>query len=393
MKRLYIYIMYACAMCAPALAQNAYQEVLSAVEANSPRLNALRLESEAQQAEARQECVLENPEVEFAYLWGDPSSIGHRWDLGVSQSFDFPTTYLHRSQVKRLAIESAHLQYAAAKQEVMLQAKQLCVELAYNDSLIGMLQNQVKMAEKLLECERTRLNEQAATIIEYNLAQRQLQQSRSELHTLLAQHDAQVMELQALAGENISARLTLADLPLYGHLSSFNDWWEQTALQAPLMRYVQNEIELTEKQQRVAKDGWLPGLRIGYMSENTNEDTWRGLKVGVTLPVWGNRHKVKASQLRHEAAQNEAIAQKQAFMARLKGLFVKAQSQQQQASEIRSLIDEQQMPALLQKQYNEGAITLPAYLSGMIEQLELQKNLLSVEREACLMWTELHSIE
>jgi len=376
-------------------AQTAYQQILATVEANSPRLEALRMGCEAQQEEARQETVLADPELSFGYLWGDPSEIGHRWDLSVSQSFDFPTAYLHRKEVKRLAIESASLQYEATKREVMLQAKQLCVELAYNDSLLRMLNRQVALSEQLLECERVRLAEGATTVLVYNHAQQQLLQSHSELHQVQTQYAAQQMELEALAGGAPLAcsQLTLETLPIEQTVLSFDAWWEGVAAQAPLMQYVQKEVERADQQVRLSKDGWLPGLTVGYMSENTKSDTWRGFTVGVTLPVWNNRHRVKASQLRQSAANAEALSQKQTFMARLKGLYLKASSLQQQASELLKLMNEQQTPALLQQQFDEGSITIADYLSGMIEQVELQKSLLSTEREVHLMWTELHSVE
>jgi len=395
MKKILLLIITPFSLFISAHAQTAYQQILSIVEENSPKLQSLRMECMAQQEDARQETMLDNPELSFGYLWGDPSGIGHRWDLSVSQSFDFPTTYLHRKEVKHLAIESAYLQFEAARQEVMLQAKQLCVELAFNDSLLKILNQQVGLSEELLECERIRLEEGATTVLEYNHAQQQLLLSQGELHKVQVQFDAQIIELEALAGrDNLPAnQLILSSLPLSEQVLSFEEWWAKVADQAPLMRYVQSEMERADKQLRVAKDGWLPGLTVGYMSENTQGDTWRGLTIGVTIPAWNNHHKVKATQHRQAAAYSEAVAQKQAFLARLKGLYLKASSQQNQATKLRTLIQNQQTPALLKRQFDDASITIADYLSGMIEQLELQKSLLSAEREVCLMWTELHSIE
>lgn len=376
-------------------AQNAYQQILTTIDEQSPKLHALRLECMAQQEDARQETVLADPELSFGYLWGDPSEIGHRWDLSVSQSFDFPTAYLHRKQVKHLAIESAYLQFAAARQEVMLQAKQLCVEVAFNDSLLKLLKQQVQLSEQLLECERIRLGEGATTVLAYNHAQQQLLQSHGELHQVEVQYEAQCLELSALAGTQAipAQQLSLANLPLSSGVDSFDAWWMQVVENAPLMRYVQNEIERADKQLRLSKDGWLPGFTLGYMSENTQGDTWRGLTVGLTIPAWNNRHRVKASQLRQASAQVSADSQKQAFLSRLQGLYLKASSQQEQVRELNKLITEQQTAALLKSQFDEGSITIADYLSGMFEQLQLQKSLLSAEREVQLMWTELHSVE
>lgn len=382
------------ALCLPLQSQNVCQEILQTVERQSPKLAALRLQCQAQQEEARQMTVLDDPEVSFAYLWGDPSAIGNRWDLSVSQSFDFPTAYLHRRKVKNLAIESAQLQYEAARVEVLQQARLLCVELAYNDSLFQLLKRQYHLCEQLLQSEHIRLEEGATTVLAYNQAQRQLLQSGTEMQQVEGCRRQQELELCALMGESgVILPLSISDLPIMEVPTVFEDWWAQVTERAPLMRYVQKEVERADEQVRLSKDGWLPGLRLGYMSENTREETFRGLTVGMTLPAWNNRHRVKASQLRSESAQMDALTQKQAFMARLESLFSRAWTQRRVVDSLRHLLDGQQTQMLLQRQFDEGAITRSDYLAGLIEHIELQKSLLSAEREERLMWSELRGIE
>lgn len=395
MKSLVIILCWLSLLSASAKAQSPYQQILSAVGSQSPRLQALHKECQAQQEEARQESVLADPEVSFAYLWGDPHSIGQRWDLSVSQPFDFPTTYLHRKAVKRLAIQSASLRYEVACREVLLQGQQLCVELTYNDTLLSLIAHQQSLLSRLVDAERLRLEEGAATVLAYNQAEQEWMQSRNEMHELQSQCEAQRLELLALAGveELPISQLTLADLPQLPAISQFEDWWSGVVETSPLMRYVHNEVARSQEQVRLSKDGWLPGFSVGYMSENTKAESFRGLTMSISLPVWNNRHKVKSSQLRNEAAQLDAQSQKMQFLARLKGLYVKATEYQRQASDLRQMIERQQTQALLDRQFGEGVINLCDYLSGTIEQLELQKSLLSAERELQLLWTELHSVE
>ncbi len=50
-----------------------------------------------------------DPEVEFAYLFGKPSDLGNRIDFGITQQLDFPTTYIHRSKVKKINSSRAEL--------------------------------------------------------------------------------------------------------------------------------------------------------------------------------------------------------------------------------------------------------------------------------------------
>lgn len=76
-----------------------YESVLRSIEQNNTTLKALRAQADAQKLESRKDIHLDNPEVEFGYLWGSPTETGKRLDLNVSQSFDFPTTYYYKKKI------------------------------------------------------------------------------------------------------------------------------------------------------------------------------------------------------------------------------------------------------------------------------------------------------
>ena len=61
-----------------ALAQDRYTAVLQRIETNNTTLAALREQTEAQKIENRTGIYISNPEVEFNYLWGNPTAIGRR---------------------------------------------------------------------------------------------------------------------------------------------------------------------------------------------------------------------------------------------------------------------------------------------------------------------------
>ncbi|MCA1759824.1 MAG: transporter, partial [Bacteroidales bacterium] len=68
------------------LAQTETSRVLSEIEKNNTTLEASRNLNKAQKVENQTGIYLENPEVEYHYLWGDPAAMGKRQDFVVSQS-------------------------------------------------------------------------------------------------------------------------------------------------------------------------------------------------------------------------------------------------------------------------------------------------------------------
>lgn len=112
-------------------AQTHYAQVLKDVEANNPVLLAARKRAEAQQTAAHVGALLPNPEVEAAYFWGDPSSVGIRWDLGISQSFEMPSVMVRRARLRNLQEQAASLDYQVVRNATLLEAQLTCADIIY----------------------------------------------------------------------------------------------------------------------------------------------------------------------------------------------------------------------------------------------------------------------
>ena len=134
MKPIIIHII-ALFLVVPIHAQQGIQSVLSSIEANNATLKTERELMEARKLSHRTGIYLPSPEVEFGYLWGDPSVIGKRTDFSVTQSFDIATL---TGMKNRLANEQSTLvewQYKTNRMNVLLEARRYCIELIYCNAL------------------------------------------------------------------------------------------------------------------------------------------------------------------------------------------------------------------------------------------------------------------
>ena len=75
--------------------------------------------------------TVQNPYVEYEKLNDSPANSGNQTDLLLKQSFDFPTAYSKKKQVAELQIEQTDFQLTAIRQDILLNAKQTCIELIY----------------------------------------------------------------------------------------------------------------------------------------------------------------------------------------------------------------------------------------------------------------------
>ena len=81
------------------------------IEKNNTTLSALRKNTEAEKVGNKTGIYLQNPEVEFHYLWGNPSVLGNRTDISIKQTFDFPTAYRYKSQISNARNDQVELEY------------------------------------------------------------------------------------------------------------------------------------------------------------------------------------------------------------------------------------------------------------------------------------------
>lgn len=373
------------------------QTFVDSVLLHSPRIRTLQARMDAEQAAAHAENRLEDPSVSFRYMWGSGESEDEK-DLVVSQTFDFPTAYLHRSQIKRHEIRNAQLEYRAACHDVLLQATQLAVELCYNDTLLRLVRQQDAMSEDFLAAESTRFKEGHTSVHRYNESQRLNLIHHQRIRSLEAERDALLAEFKVVCGFDYRPDAVAGDLDhfkqelLFPKEPNFEQWWHEVAASSPEMQLVDNTVSLAQLKVKSAKDGWLPQFTLGYEQELTHSDKLRGLSVGLSLPLWSNGGKVKAARRALEAAQLDAQDQRLAFYSRLQRLYLKAYSDLSSVSEYHSLLYQQQNEDLLQRTFNEGLITRPDYYEGLIGILEVQRDLLNQEKEAALLWLELNSV-
>ena len=149
MKRtLGIFLICACSL--SAMGQSPMELILSSVENNNTTLKALRLEMEAEKLSNDAEATLADPEFEFAYLWGRPSDIGARQNVGVSQTFDYATLSGKKKSLNVGKNEEALQEFRSERMGVLLQAKTCIIEIIYYNELCNVLEKRVDMSSHTL---------------------------------------------------------------------------------------------------------------------------------------------------------------------------------------------------------------------------------------------------
>ena len=389
--RKYIILIAVLAVAGPAAAQQTIDAVLQQIERNNTTLEALRKQTEADKLQNKTGITLPDPEVSFDYLWGDPSSIGNRKDFGVTQSFDIATIAGSRRRVADAQNGLLDVEYRAGRMAVLLEAKQTCIQLIYYNALKAELEQRLAHAQAVADFYDRQLADGNASRLEVNKARLNLSAAQGELRRNEVERTNLLAELQRLnGGEPIVFEQAAYAQPVLPQ--DFEAWYDEAAAANPVLAYARQNVELKRREMKLGKLTGLPQISAGYMSELVPESNFRGITLGLSVPLWSNRNRVKqakAAVVAAELQQKDATVQ---FYERLRNQYGRTLGLQRTAGEYRKALAELDNTQLLRKALDAGEISLLDYIVELGLYYTTVDEALAAERDYELALTELQSV-
>jgi len=234
-----------------------------------------------------------DPEVEFGYLFGKPADLGHRIDFGVSQQVDFPTAYVHRSTIRKIRNSKADLEYQLIRQQVLTEARQLWIEQLHLNQLQELQQLRLESAKSVQSHveQKTRVGE--VSPLEFSQAKLMLASTEGEHEELLTLLHNNELALNEISGGS-RVLISQGDFPQPSTINE--DTLLAAYLRGPGIQLYEFELQQKEAQKSLALSEHLPKLSAGYFSETVNASGYRGLKLGISLPLWEKARTVKKAK-------------------------------------------------------------------------------------------------
>ncbi len=373
-------------------AQNNIASILSDIETNNTTLEALRELTEAQKLENKTGIFLSNPEIGFNYLWGNPEEIGKRKDFSITQDFDIPTLSGTRSKFANTQNKLLEWQYKADRMNILLEAKQYCIDLIYYNALKKELEMRLNHAKTIVAAYKKRMEKGDANILEYNKARLNLSDVEGEISKLEIERKTLAEQLKRLnGGKAVSLeddRFSKPSFPV-----SFDDWYVQAEAKNPLLGYVKQEVELSQKQISLNKMSGLPTFSAGYMSENAAGEGYKGVSLGMSIPLWANKNKLKQAKTAARAAKLKETDSKQQFYGQLQALYHRTLGLKSTAEAFRKSLKVANNSQLLKKALDAGEISLLDYILEIGLYYDTVNKALEAERDYQKAHAELSAVE
>lgn len=395
MKR--IGILCAClALAAGMHAQNSIDAILRQIEANNKQLQANAQTVQAQKLENRASNNLADPTLSYAHLWDSDDKNITVGELVIAQSFDFPSLYVSRARLNRLKGQSLDAQSNALRQQILLQAQEACLDIIHLSRQQQLLDERLKNAEELAAFYRRRLETGDASSLETNKINLELLNVRTEARLNRTALDSKLKELTALNGNQslvpgrpmpdgpavaTAQNLGLTDYPSVPLPADFGPLCEELLASDPTLLSLQNESLAAQKQLSVSRQGWLPGLEVGYRRNTESRHPLNGIVVGFSFPIFQNQGKVKAARSQALSIDCQKENARLSASTALWQLYDEACNLHASMQEYAETFGRQQDLKLLRQALEGGQISMIEYFVEVSALYQSQANLLQLENQ------------
>lgn len=380
------------AMSVPGFAQENAGTVLSQIEKNNTALQALRKRTEADQYGYKAERALDAPEVGFDYLWSSPADVGTRKDISVTQSIDVAALAGARGKLADSRTELSAIQYNIERQKILLEAKQLYIRIVYCNAVNAELSSRIARSEQIEAAYRDMQARGETDMIEVNKAHLAFLSQKNALSRNLVERESLLSELQGLNGGepvevNASVISTDEVLP-----ADFGAWYAEASQQIPELAYMKKNVDVNAAEARTAKMANYPSLTAGYMAELVKGSNFRGLTLGLSIPIWSVRSKVRQANASCEAAKLEERDAMTKTYNSFKALYDRAKGLQEISTELSSsLAVSTEAMALTEHKLKAGDISLIDNIMELSLYYSLADEVLATSCDYALALAELYA--
>ncbi len=377
----YITIVMLASAVLSAAQQTSIDEVLRRVDEGNKELQASRRLIASQKIEAATENNLPDPTVTYSHLYGNKEGMGFTGELIASQSFSFPTLYFERGKLARQRGESLETGGETLRREVLLRAKEVCLDLVMLNRERSLLEVRRHNAEELQRLYSRRLEAGDAGRIETNKIALELLNVRSEVRMNEAARTDKIQELKMLCG-GAEVEFTDTVYPEVSIPASLTELEQEVLSSDSRLCALRSEQSVAKKRIAVSRAEGLPSFELGYrMNPSSGGERYNGFIVGISIPLFSNRGKVRGAKAQSLYADLQTESMQTIVESELMQLYSRAAMLKTSVDEYTKVLAEQTDMSLLGKAIQSGQISMIEYFAGVTTIYQSMQNCMQLENE------------
>ncbi|MBS1319268.1 MAG: TolC family protein [Parabacteroides sp.] len=361
--------------------QNSIDAVLRSIEANNKELQANNHLTVSKKLEAKLDNNLPDPSVSYVHQYGNREGMGIQGELVASQSFDFPSVYVQKNKLAKSKAASFDRQGAEFRQQILLQAKEICLDLVLLNQQRALLDQRRQNAEQLAELYAMRLETGDANILETNKIDLELLNAKTEARM---NESARIAKLQELATLNGGIAIDFTDTTYMsdGDILSFEELCAEAVTSNPQLLTLKSEQVAARRQLSVNKSKSLPSFELGYrMNTATGGERFNGFLVGISIPLFSNRNNVKQAKAQALYTDLQLESTTTTVESELHQLYNQSVALKTSMDEYNTVLKSQNSLALLNKAIQTGQISMIEYFVDVTTFYKSMQNYMQLQNE------------
>lgn len=362
-------------------AQTGLETVLSDIAKNNKTLQTQAKYWDAQKLQYNTGITLYDPVVSYDYMRGTPNATtGNQTDITVVQRFDFPTVYGKKRKLADEQSKQADFTLTANRQQILMEAKKAYIELVYLNKLKGKIKERKTKIEKFLNDFQTKLDKGEGNVLDVNKAKLQLIEINKDYQLNISTINQLGQKLTELNG-GIEIALTEVDYPGYPPVPLFEELEKEIENIDPVRKYLEQQKVIAQKQIEVTKAMTLPKLDAGYRYQGILGQNFHGARIGLSIPLWENKNRVKQSQAELSVADVQLDEHINEHYYDIKQLYEKYINLQKTVEDYQNVLSNMNSIQLLDKALRFGEITTIQYFLEASYFYTATNNYLLAEKE------------
>ena len=303
-----------------------------------------------------------DPTIEGDYMWM-PEGVDNRWNVAIGYEMEWPGAYKSRGELGKAMRYANAAEADAGVYEKYIEILKEIGTYLYAERRIGMMRN-IKTATDSLHSAALRATK-GGQMSRLDLSKITLEQGR--VNTLIANLEAEKSgsagSLKTLnGGYDCTALLNSIDREwVMTPTHSLEEYLEEARTNPELKKAI-SELEVAERSIGVANADGLPSISVGYHHDFEDAMHFNGATLGVSIPLFSNRGKVKAAQAAKAVAEYQVTVMTDKVESEITALYDEVQLIDQALKVPMEVFATTDYNTLLLKAYRGGELSLTDYL-------------------------------
>lgn len=278
-------------------------ELLNQIEQHSTELKGYQLFIESQQLENKSNNNLPDLQLSGFYLPFGDNTTGDYTEYQISQSFEFPSVYGVRGKWNKSKSEQLSSAYSTKRQEVLLQAKGILLELTFLQKQKVIETERRTQSKHVFDQIQELFDKEQIGILDLNKAKIAWIQEQFIVQQIDSDIHIQLSKLKTLHGGNPIDGVSL-QIVLPAEIGTIEDIWQEKLTMDPRLQELKANEEASLQKIKLEKNKMLPNLALGYNYQGVRGSNYSGFYGGVSIPLWSSKNKVKSAEANYEYQQS-----------------------------------------------------------------------------------------